>query len=694
MMSLGRFSFSLVFISFAVSFMFFPHYLSAQERDVVVSEEKIASSEKGPVVEETLVVTATKAARSQDEITQKVDVIEMGQDETILRNGNLSEYLSLTAGTFVNALSRNDANWGSYGGLGPKYNTFLLDGLPIDSFVDTQSLDSWYIERIESQRGASSVLYTSYLSMDFAGNQSPLAGTTNIIMKDRINQPLTRILFGGGSWSTLRGRVYHQEQSGPFHIFLGASFEESDYTNYGTENSWLKMLDDPAYQKSKYYVRTTYVFGNESSSISLFAHHTDHDGDVGRPNRDYGHNYDTVNLTAKSILSEKVQATLNAGYRSYDRRWGEDNYNPPDSEDLSLASHNGVEQEIIPLDLYVHWDHCSFGSITGGLDYQTVGYTTYSENNGRANGNDATASNIGVYLQEEMTFDQATVRLGGRFNRTAHSYDLISGAEPGEDEQDWSTFFWSAGVRWRATDTFSIFANAGNSFLPPSIKSVGGTLQPEDEGVSGKNGQLPNPDLDPESGLAYDLGFDFWNKETWKIGCRGFYNSIDDAIIDIRISDDPSQSKSINAGETTAFGLELEVEHHLNDTFSWFVNYTFTDTDIQNPEDADQDGAQVPFVPENAGNVGFQCSWPRNFVADLTVQYVGSIYDSTSLSGRQEFDPYTIVNLSLQKHVYSTAEAEIIGHLDLMNLTDEKYEMPWQFQDPGFHFMVSLEILL
>jgi hypothetical protein len=39
------------------------------------------------------------------------------------------------------AALRNGANWGSYGGLGPKYNSCLLDGLPIDSFVDTMSLD-------------------------------------------------------------------------------------------------------------------------------------------------------------------------------------------------------------------------------------------------------------------------------------------------------------------------------------------------------------------------------------------------------------------------------------------------------------------------------------------------------------------------------------------------------------------------
>ena len=53
----------------------------------------------------------------------------------------MAEIFQYQPGTFASVLSRNDANWGSYGGLGPKYNGYLLDGLGIDSFVDTMSLD-------------------------------------------------------------------------------------------------------------------------------------------------------------------------------------------------------------------------------------------------------------------------------------------------------------------------------------------------------------------------------------------------------------------------------------------------------------------------------------------------------------------------------------------------------------------------
>jgi outer membrane receptor protein involved in Fe transport len=150
-----------------------------------------------------MVVTDTKVAQSLDTVTQKIAVLH-GADIDRLPdvNRNLAELLSYTSGQFVNVLSRNDANWGSYAGLGPKYNSYLLDGLPIDSFVDAMGLDVAAIERVEVYKGPASVLYSNYLTMDFAGNETPLAGTTNFVLKNRIDQPLTRLALGTGSYNT------------------------------------------------------------------------------------------------------------------------------------------------------------------------------------------------------------------------------------------------------------------------------------------------------------------------------------------------------------------------------------------------------------------------------------------------------------------------------------------------------------
>jgi outer membrane receptor protein involved in Fe transport len=651
--------------------------------------KKEKKEEKVYTLEE-VVVTDAKIAQPEKRITQKIDVITDEEAQNLTYgNRNVTEIFRYQPGTFVDVLSRNDANWGSYGGLGPKYNSFLLDGLPIDSFVDTMSLEVLPLERAEVHRGPAAVMYSNYLSMDFAGNQSPLAGITNLVLRDKIEETRTQLSLGYGTWNTYTGKVYHQGHQGNFHYLLGAGYEQSDYTNYGTANSWLNMIDNPEYQKTKLYFKTTYFFNRDDHKVSLFAHHTQHTGDAGRPNRDYDHNYDTVNAAYSNQITNNLNAQFKLGYRSYDRRWGEDDY--PAS--LDLRSHDGVQQQIVPSDLAFNFLHWNNSLLTVGADYQWATYETYSEAGGlKTIGNDAKAYNLGIYAQEKLVWDKWVFRFGGRFNYTEDSYDLISGTVPEEKEKSWNKFLYSAGIKYNATRDISLYSNIGSSFQSPSAKSVGGTLMASDRGVPGRNGQLPNPDLKPESGIGYDLGMDYRILKNLTFGLRGFLNQVEDAIVENRVSENPSQSQSVNAGKSTSYGLEAEIRHSFSPYADWFANLTLTKTDIKNDVDPDQDGSNVPFVPDYVGNLGVTAYLPYEFTISAYLQAVGSYYDSTSKSGRKSFGPYETINMKIQKTLFRTKDVKGNFVLDLINLTNNKYEMPWQFQDPGFSMFGSLEL--
>jgi outer membrane receptor protein involved in Fe transport len=231
---------------------------------------------------------------------------------------------------------------------------------------------------------------------------------------------------------------------------------------------------------------------------------------------------------------------------------------------------------------------------------------------------------------------------------------------------------------------FSVYGNVGTSFVAPSLKSVGGTIDIADKGIPGKDGHLPNPDLEPEDGIGYDLGVNFRPMANLHFGVRGFYNKIDDQIVQVVVSENPSQSQDINAGDTTSFGVELDVRHQPVGWFGWFANYTFTDTEINNNNDPDQDGAEVPFVPEHMGNIGVDFMLPRDFSISLYMHLAGSIYDSTSKQSRTKFDSYELLNASLLKNIIQNDDGRLDVYLNLYNLTNNEYEMPWQFQDPGF----------
>ena len=634
-----------------------------------------------------IVVTSTKVPQTEKDVTQKMDIIGYEEiDRTILYNKNISEILTYTPGTAVNVLSRNDANWGSYGGLGPKYNTYLLDGLPIDSFADGMSLDPWAFERVEIQRGPASVLYSNYLTSDFAGNESPLAGITNFIMKEKIDSPLTRALVGYGKYNTFNSRLYHEGNLGNFNYFLGGSYERSDYTNYGTPNSWLHILDNPDYQKIKLYFKGTY-FLDQDQKISLFAHHTDHSGDAGRPNRDYHHQYDTINGAYSNQINDWLNAQLKVGYRYYNRKWSEDNF----PTDLGLRERDGVKQNIVPADLTFTIKHFKDSLLSIGTDYQHATYETTAEVKGiESKGNDVTASNFGVFVQEKYVLDNWVFRAGGRLNYTKNNYDLLSGTQPEIKDKGWTKFLWSAGTRYNLNPQVAFYTNAGSSFLVPSAKSVGGTLNSTDFGVPGKNGQLPNPNLKPESGISFDLGSDVQLIPRVAMGIRGFYTILDDAIVDNRVSLNPSQSQSVNAGKATSYGIEAEIKHSLNKYLQWFANYTYTHTQVKNNPDPDQNGTNIPFVPDHVVNAGVNVNLPYGFLVSPYLHWVGTYYDSTSKSGRLKFGPYEVINVKLQKG-FTIDKAQLKCNLDLVNITNNRYEMPWQFRDPGFSVFGSIE---
>ena len=201
-------------------FLVFALLSSALAQDAASQGAADQKEKKLPGINTVVIVTDTKTDEPQENITQKVNVIyddQIAAQATSVRN--ISELLQYQPGVSVTVLSRNDANWGSYGGLGPKYNSYLLDGLPIDSFVDTMSLDPWAFERIETHQGPASVMYSNYLSADFAGTQAPLAGISNLVLKERIDKPETRILLGRRVMEHVRSAVLSSGSQGQPALF-------------------------------------------------------------------------------------------------------------------------------------------------------------------------------------------------------------------------------------------------------------------------------------------------------------------------------------------------------------------------------------------------------------------------------------------------------------------------------------------
>jgi iron complex outermembrane recepter protein len=642
------------------------------------------------------VITTSRIIRAPGNITQKVDVISDAViQEAILGNRNLTEMLMQLPGSSVSVLSRNDANWGSYGALGPKYSTWMLNGLPVDAFVDPQALHYMAIRQIEVQRGPASVLYPNYLSQDFAGSQSPLAGTVNLVLKEKADRNAAMISGSYGTFNTMASDIYLQGTTGPLHAFAGFSFEQSDYTDYGIPGSWLNMIDHPEYRKGKTFMNVNYFAGKDDRHhIGIFGNLGFHSGDAGRPNRGYDHLYEAVNLKYNFRISDALGFHLAGGLRNYNRSWQDDNYS--NAMDLSHVSDNGVDQFIIPADISFTWKHFGNSNLVAGYDYQRSAYNTWTDPiaAARVKGNEAISSMSGIYLQEEMYFGKLIARAGIRYSMLSNDIALLGGNPAAVSDQSWNKLLWSAGVKYNVCNAASVFANAGSSFISPGLKSAGGTIPLSQLGVPGRHGQLPNPDLKPESGMGFDLGTDFRFRETAKFTLRGFMNLIDDAIVENVVSTDPSQTQSVNAGEARSQGIEISASLKIRKILSGFVHYTWTGSSIANPYDADQDGNAIPFVPEHSAGAGITAAFPFGLRVSPSFHYHGRIWDSSSKKSRSLFDPYYLLNARASYDIFSNGLQTLEYFITMYNLTNNRFEMPWQFRDTGFSFMTGLRLSL
>jgi len=674
-----------------LAFFFVALSVTAEEKNGEQDIFQLSLEDLGNVV-----VTPSKSPQSTGNVTQKIDVVDSKKLQTavVMGNRNLCEAIATLPGVSVCVLSRNDANWGTYGGIGPKYSTWMLQGLPIDAFVDPMSLDLNAIDHIEVQRGPASVFYPNYSSQDFAGSQSPLAGTVNLILKQKIEQPQTVFQTSYGSYNTLNGQVFQQNRVDRWNYFCGVTYEMSDYTDYGTDNSWLDMRKDPEYKKTKVYGGLTlYMDKSEKQKLTVFGHKTWHNGDAGRVYRGFDNTYGTVNAGYDLSLSSQLHLQSHIGLRSYDRIWQDSKTSLTGTD--SLLDISGVDQTVIPADISLSLRHGDAGLLSVGCDYQDVKYETWSDLlvDYRSCRNKSSTLQGGVYCQEEFRlFKDLMLRGGLRWSYIKNHIAVVDGTTPSDNDIKWNNLLWSAGARYSVTGNCAVYANSGSSFLTPGLKASGGTIKSSDRGVAGRDGQLPNSNLNPESGIGSDIGVDFTLPARFKIGIRAFYINVEDAIIDNVVSRNPSQTQATNAGTSTSAGGEIDVSQKINESISWFVNATGMTTNIKNDLDANQNNVNVPFSPDAVINFGV--SYYASFGLTLTpsVNYNSGFYDGTAKDDRSLFEPGFVFNAYAAQIIAKGDSYTVECFAQLYNITNNKFEMPWQFQNPGFSGMGGLRV--
>ena len=481
------------------------------------------------------------------------------------------------------------------------------------------------IERIEILRGGESALYGS----------DAIGGVINIVTKKGKGKPKFGLESQGGSYDTFKVKGSASGEIDDFNYAATASetqthgFSAADYLWNNPERDWYrnttfdgragyKPLDDLDFGVNLRYNHgksaLDYMMGNEPNPAHPFAP-VDALNYTGTTSELF-----TRGFTHFKVLDDLWEQTLGVGYSQTNRNYS--NWDPSLPYDLS-GDYQGTKikgdwQNIF----HLHPNN----TLTLGLEDEEDQLQNQSENIGTKSYNTQ-----GYYLSDQFKlFERSFTTASVRYSNNNRSGDKVT---------------WSLTEAVLVKETGSkLKGNIGTGFKVPTLYELYAPF-------------YGNPDLNPETSLNWDLGFEqgFFDQAV-QFGATYFSNQFNNLI-----QADPANfwiAENINSA--TAKGVEAFVQVTPIDDLILRGNYTYDDT-------LDEDtGAPLINRPRNKGN--FEANY--HFLKDADINFmVIAVGEKDGVLGTR-VPAYAIANLAGSYQVHPNVK--LFARID--NLFNKEYQ--------------------
>ena len=487
-----------------------------------------------------MVVTAQRTQKDDVDTPASVKVIT---EKELTQSGatNLYDGLKLANGITSYGYGANGQAWGGMSAKilirgNDKGTLVMIDGAPINMnnvyFLNTLPVEA--VERIEIVKGASSVLYGSEAS----------SGVINIITKKQMQNSIS---LSKGEYGKTREGI----SLGLGKLGIVANLEQGDELKGYASNG--RAINDG----KKSSVMWKYKFDD---NWTVSHQHTDNDYQFNQ--------YDTATWkTLKEDSSFKYKEDFARIQYNDGSLKGNLYYNRSDRHNNTYKVRKGTASA---------WkiEHITFDTL--GLDVQKefntkvadiiVGATlekqTYNCDNPYSGGNlvnqilDKDAKTYAVFVQ-------ATRDLGNDFTATIGAREQLLKAN-----DDYNAFTPEFSLIKKIDKNSSVYVNAAKAFKMPNFTSLYG---------SGSVEFKPNPELKPEEGWTYELGYKkVSNTSMFKTAL--YYIDMDAWTYK---TDKDGVNQAINSPFEN-LGLEVNYEKNVGNHFSYSLG-----TDISNPKSKD-----------------------------------------------------------------------------------------------------------
>lgn len=193
---------------------------------------------------------------------------------------------------------------------------------------------------------------------------------------------------------------------------------------------------------------------------------------------------------------------------------------------------------------------------------------------------------------------------------------------------------------------------------------------------------IPNPDLDPERSLNYEIGYENkqWQNLQWE--STVFYNDVSDYIQAVRVPDpaDATATKlqNQNIGEVDLAGFELAVKSALSDALEIGCSYTYTYADNKSGS------SELINIPEHKLAPYLRYFYAQRLISQLDAELYSDRYSNAE--GTRVADGFAVVTAKIGYDFHNG----LLVETGIRNVMDEDYELEEGYPEPGRVFFANL----
>lgn len=621
-----------------------------------------------------MVVTATKSATGIREVPAAVSVITRAEIEKSPAV-TVDQLLQGVPGVYAARMDASSPNriaqTYSRGFSGSGRTLVLIDGVPMnvlfDGQVDWSQLKTSDVERVEVVRGAASGLY--------GGNA--MGGVINIIT--RMPPPgVERSVFGEygtndtrNIGASIRGRL------GDTGFALSGSQLDSDGYDMWTEAQKLAVA---AASRHKLI-----AIGTKKKNVAGKVTHDIDNSNVVDLNLSYLDDVNTGFYDISGYLPQRREQWLaSARYRHFTdksetslvlytrlgKQWADSPVTAGGSAYNAIASSAVYDDNSLGINAQSTFRISDAQQITIGADYLDGDIDVYdygkATSPGRVTNRKGYVTRTGLFAQDEIKLGQSWIaNIAGRIDywKTHGSLtDTLAGQPTGNyAERKGSEFSPKFSLLYKATQQINLRASAGKAFKLPEQTELYS---------SNKRGLITywgNPNLVPESTVAYEAGLDYYIGNRGHIKTTLYKNNAKNFVYSI--TRDATNNDKVNIEGVETQGLEVEAAYKLNDIVGLSGAYTYNDSVITafnlNPALV---GKQLTNLPKQHTFLRADMNLSEGMQAFVTWNYVGTRYAADNNSSH--YRKYATVDIGLSQRF----SADLDGRLTVLNVGDSVYD--------------------